>query len=159
MPNCAWPGLVDGVTSAPAPSRSVEDASRQRRAQRTERCIDVGRLVARGGIGEALVEHHGDVRAEPRLDVDGALGRQQMPGAVEVRLELGAFLGDHAPLGEAEDLEAAAVGQDRPVPADEAVQAAAPRDQLVAGAEKEVIGVAEDDLGAGARRGRGAAWP
>ena len=35
------------------------------------------------------------------------------------------------------------------VPADEAVQAAAPRDQLVAGPQEQVIGVAEDDLGAG----------
>ena len=50
---------------------------------------------------------------------------------------------------EAEDLVAAAVGQDRMRPADEAVQAAPPRDQLVAGTQIEVIGVAEDDLRAG----------
>ena len=52
------------------------------------------------------------------------------------------------PLGEAEHLEAAAVGQDRARPADEAVQAAAPRDQLVARPQQQVIGVGEDDLGA-----------
>ena len=33
-------------------------------------------------------------------------------------------------------------------PADEAVQTAAPRDEFVARAEEQVIGVAEDDVGA-----------
>ena len=42
-------------------------------------------------------------------------------------------VGDLADLGEAEDLEAAGVGEDRPVPAHEAVQAAQLGDQLVAG--------------------------
>ena len=81
-----------------------------------------------------------------RLDVDGALGRERGAAAVEMRLELDARLVDHAPARQAEDLVAAAVGEDRPRPADEAVQAAAPRDQLVAGPQQQVIGVAEDDL-------------
>ena len=49
---------------------------------------------------------------------------------------------------EAEHLVAAAVGQDRPRPADEAVQAAGARDEIVARPQVQVIGVAEDDLGA-----------
>ena len=102
----------------------------------------------RGRVGQALVEHHRDVRTEAGLDVGGALGRQQMARAVEVRLELGAFFPDDAALGQAEHLEAAAVGEDRPRPADERVQAAAARDQLVARPQEQVIGVAEDDLGA-----------
>ena len=85
-----------------------------------------------GRIRQALVEDHGDVGTEVRLDVDGALGRQQVARAVEVRLKLGALFGDGAPIGQAEDLIAAAVGQDRPVPADEPVQAAQRGDQLVA---------------------------
>ena len=48
-----------------------------------------------------------------RLDVDGALGRQQVRAAVEVRLEVDALLGDLAARGEAEHLVAAAVGEDR----------------------------------------------
>ena len=72
-----------------------------------------------------------------------------MTRTVEMRLEVGTLLADHAPRREAEDLKAAAVGQDRRVPADEAMQAATPCDQLVAGTEKEVVGVAEDDLRAG----------
>ena len=72
-----------------------------------------------------------------------------MAAAVQVRLEVSAFLGDEPALGEAEHLEAAAVGEDRARPSDEAMQAAAPRDQLVAGPQHQVIGVGEDDLGAG----------
>ena len=35
--------------------------------------------VPLGRKGETLVEHHRNVGAEPRLDIDGALGGQQMP--------------------------------------------------------------------------------
>jgi hypothetical protein len=45
-----------------------------------------------------------------------------------------------------EDLEAARIGQDRPIPAGEGVQPAQIRDQLVTGPEMQVIRVAEDDL-------------
>ena len=48
---------------------------------------------------------------------------------------------DHA-LGQAEDLKAAAVGEDRPVPAHERVQAAERRDSLLARPQREVIRVA-----------------
>ncbi len=73
-------------------------------------------------------------------------GREQVRRAVQVRAELGALLGDLPAVGEAEHLVPAAVGQDRMRPSDEAVQAAAPGNQLVAGTEIEVIGVAENDL-------------
>ena len=65
-----------------------------------------------------------------------------------MRLKLGAVLGDGPSLGEAEDLKAAAVSQQRTVPADKPVETSPSRDQLVAGTEIEVIGIAEDDLGA-----------
>ena len=58
-------------------------------------------------------------------------------------------LGDLDAMGEAEELEAAAVGQDRAVPAHEAVQAAQRRDHLFAGPQGQVIGVAQDHLGPG----------
>ena len=45
-----------------------------------------------------------------------------------------------------EHLEAAGVRDDRPPPAHELVEAAEARDQLVAGLEEEVEGVAEDEL-------------
>ena len=66
-----------------------------------------------------------------------------------MRLEVDAVFHNLPALGEAEDLVAAAVGEDRAVPADEPVQAAAPRDEVFSGAEVQVIGVAEDDPRAG----------
>ncbi len=161
MPNCAWPGLVIGrigirdsglgtrdrngdafrfgelqeaVAAAPGPPRRALGGFPDGRE--------------RGRLGQALVEDHGDVRAQPRLDVGGAFGRQQVLAAVEMRAEPDAVLGHHPLRAEAEGLEPSAVGEDRAVPADEAVQPAQPGDQAVAGPEPQVIGVAEDDLGA-----------
>jgi hypothetical protein len=82
------------------------------------------------------------------LDLDGALRRQAW-AAVEVRAEGDAILGDLAQLLQRHDLEAAGIGEDRSRPVHEPVQAAQPRDPLGAGAQHQVIGVAEDDLGAG----------
>jgi hypothetical protein len=52
---------------------------------------------------------------------------------------------------QAHHLIAAAVGQDRAVPVHEPVQAAQPRHAFRAGAQHQVIGVAQDDVGARAR--------
>ena len=64
--------------------------------------------------------------------------RKRAPSSVIVRLRR-----------EAEHLVAAAVGQDRLVPADESVQAAHARDAIVAGPQIEMVGVAQEDGGAG----------
>ena len=48
-----------------------------------------------------------------------------------------------------EDLEAAAVGQDRTLPAHEGVQPAELLDERLARAQRQVVGVREHDLGAG----------
>ena len=98
-------------------------------------------------IFRALVEHHHDVAAERELDVDRG-GRREFVGvAVEMRLECDAFVGDLAQTGKAEDLIAAGIGQKRAGPGHEAVKSAELADQFVAGAEKEMVGVAEDDAG------------
>ena len=52
-----------------------------------------------------------------------------------------------AQIAQAEDLEAARVGEDRARPGHELVQTAQLADQLVAGTQKQVIGVGQDDLG------------
>ena len=82
------------------------------------------------------------------LNVGRPLRRQQVRRPVQVRSKLGAVVGDAPAPGQAEHLIAAAVGQDRPVPPDEAMESARPRDERVAGSEIEMVGVAEDDLGA-----------
>ena len=82
------------------------------------------------------------------MDVDGAFRGEQVPGAVDVGLEGDAVFGNARQIAQAEDLEAAAVGEDGQAPAHECVQAAEAADELVAGPQVEVIGVAEDDRGA-----------
>ncbi len=77
------------------------------------------------------------------------LGREAVVRAVEVALEGDAVVVDLAQLAERHDLEPARVGQDRPVPGHEAVQAAEAGDALVAGPQVEVVRVGQDDRGAG----------
>src|SRR5690606_13107985 len=97
----------------------------------------------------ALVEDHHDVAAQHLLDVHRLLGAEEHLRAVGGRGEGHAGLGDLAAVGQREHLEAARVGEDRPVPAREAVQAAVRRDHVQPGAQEQVEGVAEDDLRAG----------
>ncbi len=103
-----------------------------------------------GGVaGEDVVEGHGDVDAEGGLDLHGELGGVVVFGAVDVGAEADAFFADVAEAGEGEDLESTAIGEDWAGPLHEAVDAAEVLDELVAGSEVEVVGVDEDDAGAG----------
>ena len=103
-----------------------------------------GSFVA-DGPGRAFIEHHHDVAAERKLDVD-CRGRSEYMGvAVEVRLESHAFFGDAAEVGQAEDLEAAGIGEDGAGPRHEFVQASEVADEFVAGAKKKMVGIGEDD--------------
>ncbi len=100
--------LHDAQT-APAPARRARaKAARARSAQRSDSSIGAlhfGRLRRQL---DALVELHLDVGAEQALDLDGALRRQHVARAVDVRLEAHALLADLADLAERHDLEAAA---------------------------------------------------
>ena len=71
-------------------------------------------------------------------------------------LEGDAILGNARQIAQAEDLETAAVGEDGQAPAHELVQPAEAADELVAGPQVEVIGVAEDDRGAAVEQIAGA---
>ena len=109
--------------------------------------LDSEQLVLRRRIvRRALVENHRDVGAEVALDFHRLLRAEEELRAIEVRAELDAVLPDLANLREAEDLEAAAVGEYRERPVHEAVQAARRADDVHAGADAEMVGVAEDDL-------------
>ena len=68
-----------------------------------------------------------------------------------MRLETHAVCDYLVAVAEAEDLKAAAVGEDRLGPVHKGVESPQPVDELMTGAQVEVIGVAEDDL----RLGRG----
>jgi hypothetical protein len=134
--------------------------------QGTPRCCAFKRALAALGPGErkahralqlrprvrqldALVELHRNVRAKQRLDFDGSLGRQIHHRAIDVRAEDDALVGNLAKLRQRHDLEAAGVGQDRPVPVHEFVQAAERRDPLGTGPQHQVVGVAQKNFRAG----------
>src|SRR6266545_2235657 len=63
-----------------------------------------------------------------------------------MRTEFDSVLLDLADFRQAEDLESAAIGENRRGPVDEPVQPARGADDVETGADVEVIGVAEDDL-------------
>ena len=71
-----------------------------------------------------------------------------MGAAVEVRPEVDTVFVNLPALGKAEDLISTAIGQDRFVPANEFVEAAAARDQFVARPQHQMVGVAKNDAGA-----------
>src|SRR5207244_10876227 len=105
-------------------------------------------LVAGDLDGSAEVEAHRNVGAELPLDLRGQLGGEPREGAVIDRAEGDAVVVDRCDrVAEREDLEAAGVGEDRPVPAHEAMQAPELRDQVLAGPDVQAVGVAEQDGG------------
>ena len=98
------------------------------------------------GIGRALVKLHDDVRAEFFLDGDGRLRSEKVAAAVQMGAKLHALLAHLAKVGQRKDLKTAAVGQDGPVPAHKAVQAAGAGNEILARAQVKMVGVGEDDL-------------
>ena len=97
-------------------------------------------LVVRIG---AFVESHDDICAEVLLDRNRLLGCEAMRGAVNVTLEGDAVVVNFAGLRKREDLKTARVGEHGPLPLHELVQAAHVAHEFVAGAQVEMIGVAQ----------------
>jgi hypothetical protein len=102
-----------------------------------------------GAIGvrrKADVEAHGNVRPQPSLDLRDELRGEARRFAVVDGAEGDALVvGTENRVAERKDLEAAGVGQDRPVPAREPVKASQVGDDLRAGPEMQVVGVREED--------------
>src|SRR5438105_14440257 len=61
-------------------------------------------------------------------------------------LKIDAFLGDPAQLGERENLEPAAIGQDRSVPAHKSMQSAEMPNHLKTWPNEQMIGISENNL-------------
>ena len=139
MPNSAF-GLASRSNSSRQRARPAQ-AQLHRGAR-----LALGRDVALGLVRRAFVELHDDVAVEHALDLHAHLGREEELVAVDGRGELDALFADLAHLAERPDLEAAAVGEDRPRPALEAVQAAELAQHVEPRAQPQVEGVAEDDL-------------
>lgn len=79
----------------------------------------------------AFVERHHDVGSESALDLHGFLWRDEVPRAIDVRLESHTFFRELIDVGEREDLVATGVCEDGPVPAHELVKATHLLDELV----------------------------
>ena len=144
MPPCTMPKSAFGFARRTNSSRlraRPAQAQLHRRAR-----LGLGRDVALRLVGRALVELHRDVAVQHRLDLHADLGREEELVAVDGRREPHALLADLAHLAERPDLEAAAVGEHRPAPALEAVQAAEVPQHVEPRPQPEVEGVAEDDL-------------
>ena len=95
-----------------------------------------------------FVQGHDDVGAQLFLGVHDRLRRELLQAAVDVRAKGHAVTIDLAHVGQAKDLVAARIGQDRPVPVHELVQPAHTGYEVGAGTEKEVIGIGQDEPGA-----------
>src|SRR4029077_15437597 len=128
-------GLALRTAAAPGLARGPRPGERALPGGRGRRALD--------RPGGALVEHHGDVHPHPPLAVNHGPGGEAEGGAVEVAAE-GDAAGVHgAQPAQAEDLEAAAVGEDRPAPAGEGVQAAQLLDGVDPRPQGEVVEVGE----------------
>jgi hypothetical protein len=119
---------------------------RARAAQRTDRSI-AARAASSWPAWRCTRRAPSRCRTELRLDVGGALSASA--GAASRRDAIGTrrLRRDAATLRQAEDLIAAAVGEDRRGPADEPMQTPARAISARRDADT-VVGVAEDDLGA-----------
>ena len=96
----------------------------------------------------ALVQAHDDIGAQRLLAGDGALRGEAMHAAVDVRAEGHAVRVELAHQRQAEDLEAARIGEHRAGPAHEGVHAAEIAHQVGAGPQIEVKGVGQHQRGA-----------
>ena len=76
----------------------------------------IGDDGARRRRRDRLVKRDRDVRAERLLDGDRVLRRESMERAVEMASERHAIVGDDAKVAERDDLVAARIGEDRPIP-------------------------------------------
>ena len=93
-----------------------------------------------------MVEHHRHVAAQGFLDGHGPLGRNGHQPAVDVGTENGLLLAHLDQMRQAEELEAAAIGEDWPVPAHEPMQPPQGRHGLLARPQGQVVGVRQDHL-------------
>ncbi len=125
-------GLVESLPAAVQPAVGQSQAL-------------LGIVVVAGARG-TLVEGHHDVGSDAALDVHHAFGREEVARAVDVTLEVAALLLQLAYAREGEDLESARVSEHGAVPVDEAVESASLFKYVGAGAQVEVVGVAQDNL-------------
>src|SRR5205807_9352804 len=95
--------------------------------------------------GRALVQDHHDIRPQGHLNLYGALGGNHVACTVEMGLEAHAFLTHTRQGPETKHLKTPAVGENGGWPGHEGMQATKAADEVVARAEEEVVGVAQNN--------------
>jgi hypothetical protein len=108
-------------------------------------CERIYGVVPFAGVGWALVQNHADVASDGALNFESGLGIEFKRAAVDVALKANSVLGDFAKLGERKDLVASGICKNRAIPPHEIVKPTKFIEYISAGAEVEVVGVAEDD--------------
>ena len=104
------------------------------------------RVIVFTWIGNAFIESHGDIAAERGLNFRRDLWRNERCCAVDVILKFNALVRDLAQLRERKDLVPTAIRQNRSVPTHEFVEATQMPDRVEPGPDKQMVGVAKNDL-------------
>lgn len=97
-------------------------------------------------IWRALIKSHDNVCPDDPLNVHHTLRRKVVLAAIDVRLEAHAFFGDLAVVAQRIHLIAPTVGEDRALPAIEAMQAARPLQNIQPRPKVQVIRVTQNNL-------------
>ena len=103
-------------------------------------------IIVLCGVLYAFIKGHGDGRTKVCLDLHALFRSHKDAVAVQMGGKGHALFGDLAQLCQTEYLKSTAVGQNGAVPAGKFVQTAHIGYQLVAGAQMQVVGVAQHDL-------------
>ena len=96
----------------------------------------------------AFIQHHADIGTQQRLYLNTAFGRQHMLAAIEMALKAHPVLAHFGQFGQRHDLKTAAIGKYRPVPLHEILQTTQGRHLLRAGAQHQMVSVAQHNIGA-----------
>ena len=105
-----------------------------------------GRVALVRGIRCAFVENHDNIGIERALNTHRFFRRQEADVPVYRRTKPDPFLADLAQLTQTENLESAGVGENRPIPAHEAMQSTMRCNDVEARSEPKVECIAEHDL-------------
>src|SRR5450755_814932 len=101
-----------------------------------------------GWILRAFIECHNDVCAESDLNLHRLFRTEKVGRSIEVRPEGDAFFANFAKIVEAENLEAAGVGEDGAIPRHEAMQTAHLANGLDSGTQIKMVGIGQENLDA-----------
>src|SRR5215217_2167408 len=121
LPSQVWAHSALTDTEKRCPLLTSKGSERVHAAGEPTMC-SVGRLSHRGELGwksDKMIERHHDVRSPTELHFDRQLRCEFVEAAVNVRTERHPLFTDPHVSAQAENLESAAISQDRPVPTHE----------------------------------------